>query len=159
VPFIDFESRVLWGVLDLVYVINFFQWLATDRWFSPVSSTYKTDSQNIAEILLKVGLNSIALLLTQWFWLVHLHVYIVLIRYHIYYTYTLFYTDIDTNTLFQFCLITLYRTSYARAFLAGQITMKGAKGLRKGYLSLIPSLWCVSGRSIGSANGFCAWYM
>jgi hypothetical protein len=38
------------------------QWLATDRWFSPgplVSSTNKTDSHDITEILLKVALNTI----------------------------------------------------------------------------------------------------
>ena len=38
------------------------QWLATSQWFSqgtPVSSTYKTDSNNITEILLKVALNTI----------------------------------------------------------------------------------------------------
>ena len=37
------------------------QWLATDRWFSlspPISSTNKTDSHNITEILLKVELNA-----------------------------------------------------------------------------------------------------
>ena len=37
------------------------QWLAADRWFSPgtpVSSTNKTDSHDIAEILLKVALNT-----------------------------------------------------------------------------------------------------
>jgi len=38
------------------------QWLATGRWFSPdppVSSTNKTDRHDIAEILLKVVLNTI----------------------------------------------------------------------------------------------------
>ena len=38
------------------------QWLATSRWFSPgplVSSTNKTDHKDIAEILLKVALNTI----------------------------------------------------------------------------------------------------
>jgi transposase len=38
------------------------QWLATGRWFSPsppVSSTNKTDRHDIAEILLKVALNTI----------------------------------------------------------------------------------------------------
>jgi hypothetical protein len=40
------------------------QYLVTGRWFSqgtPVSSTNKTDHQDIAEILLKVALNSINL--------------------------------------------------------------------------------------------------
>jgi len=38
------------------------QWLATGQWFSPgisVSSTNKTDSHDITEILLKVALNTI----------------------------------------------------------------------------------------------------
>jgi hypothetical protein len=35
------------------------QWLATGRWFSPVSSTNKTDRHDITEILLKVALNTI----------------------------------------------------------------------------------------------------
>jgi hypothetical protein len=35
------------------------QWLATGRWFSPVSSTNKTDHHDITEILLKVALNTI----------------------------------------------------------------------------------------------------
>ena len=35
------------------------QWVATDRWFSPVSSPNKTDRYDIAEILLKVALNNI----------------------------------------------------------------------------------------------------
>ena len=38
------------------------QWLVADRWFSPgppVSSTNKTDRHDIAEILLKVALNTI----------------------------------------------------------------------------------------------------
>jgi hypothetical protein len=39
-------------------------WLATGRWFSlgaPVSPTNKTDRHNVAEILLKVALNTITL--------------------------------------------------------------------------------------------------
>jgi hypothetical protein len=42
------------------------QWFATGRWFSratPVSSNNKTDSHDIAEILLKVALNTITLTL------------------------------------------------------------------------------------------------
>ena len=35
------------------------QWLATGQWFSPVSSTNKTDRHVITEILLKVALNTI----------------------------------------------------------------------------------------------------
>ena len=40
------------------------QWLVTGRWFSPVSSTNKTDRHDIAEILLNVVLNTITLTLT-----------------------------------------------------------------------------------------------
>ena len=42
------------------------QWLAVGRWFSPgtlVSSTNKTDSHDITEILLKVAFNTITLTL------------------------------------------------------------------------------------------------
>jgi len=35
------------------------QWLATGRWFSPVSFTNKTDCHDITDILLKVALNTI----------------------------------------------------------------------------------------------------
>jgi hypothetical protein len=41
-----------------------YQWLATGRWFTPVSSTNKTDRHDIIEILLKVALNTITLTLT-----------------------------------------------------------------------------------------------
>ena len=37
------------------------QWLATGWWFSPVSSTIKTDRHDITEILLKVAINTINL--------------------------------------------------------------------------------------------------
>jgi hypothetical protein len=46
------------------YVMKVCQYLVTGRWFSqgtPVSSTNKTDHQDIAEILLKVALNTINL--------------------------------------------------------------------------------------------------
>ena len=45
-----------------VYVTTFCKWLTTGRWFSPgtrVSSTNKTDCHDIAEVLLKVVLNTI----------------------------------------------------------------------------------------------------
>ena len=42
-----------------IYVIKFL----SDLWFSPVSSTNKTDCHDIAEILLKVSLNTITLTL------------------------------------------------------------------------------------------------
>jgi hypothetical protein len=35
------------------------QWLAIGRWYSPISSTNKTDRHDIAAILLKVALNTI----------------------------------------------------------------------------------------------------
>jgi hypothetical protein len=41
------------GALDKVY-----QLLAQGRWFSPASSTTKTGRHDIAEILLKVSLNT-----------------------------------------------------------------------------------------------------
>ena len=42
------------------------QWLATCWWFPPVSSTNKTDHHDIAEILLKVVLNTITLTPFKW---------------------------------------------------------------------------------------------
>ena len=42
------------------------QWLAAGRWFSLVSSTNKTDCHDLAEISLKVALNSITLTLFLW---------------------------------------------------------------------------------------------
>jgi len=48
-------------VLDTTLCDKVFQWLTTGRWFSPgtpVSSTNKTDLHDIAEILLKVVLNT-----------------------------------------------------------------------------------------------------
>jgi hypothetical protein len=53
------------GVLDTTLYDIVCQWLAAGRWFStdtPVSSTNKTDRHNIAEILLKVALNTITLM-------------------------------------------------------------------------------------------------
>ena len=50
------------------------QWLATGRWFSPgtpVSSTNRTDRHDIAEILLRVAINTIAL--------TNLHIWVQLI--------------------------------------------------------------------------------
>jgi hypothetical protein len=55
----EFESRS--G--DTTLCDKFCQWLATGRWFFPgtlVSSTNKTDSHNVTEILLKVALNTIS---------------------------------------------------------------------------------------------------
>jgi len=52
------------GVLGTIFCDKDCQCLATGRWFSPgtlVSSTNKTDRQDITEILLKVALNFITL--------------------------------------------------------------------------------------------------
>ena len=51
------------GVLDTTLCDKDCQWLATGLWFSPVSSTNKTDSHDITEILLKVALNTLTLTL------------------------------------------------------------------------------------------------
>jgi hypothetical protein len=49
----EFERRSWRGVLDTTL------WDKCCQWFSPVSSTNKTDSLDITEILLKVALNII----------------------------------------------------------------------------------------------------
>jgi hypothetical protein len=54
------------GVLDATLSDKVCQWLVAGRWFSPgilVSSTNKTDSHDITEILLNVTLNTITLIL------------------------------------------------------------------------------------------------
>jgi hypothetical protein len=43
------------GVFDTTLVDEVCQWLAAGRWFSPVSSTNKSDRHDITEILLKVA--------------------------------------------------------------------------------------------------------
>jgi hypothetical protein len=43
-------------------------WLETGRWFSPVSSTNKSDRHNITAILFKVALNSITLTYRKTLW-------------------------------------------------------------------------------------------
>jgi len=58
-----FESRSCRCVLDITLCDKVFQWLVAGRWFSPVSSTNKTDIHDITEILLKVALNTITLTL------------------------------------------------------------------------------------------------
>ena len=53
------------GLLDTTLCDQVCQWLTTGRWFSPVttiSSTNKTDRHDIAEILLKVALNTITMI-------------------------------------------------------------------------------------------------
>ena len=55
----EFVSCLWHGVLDTTLCNKVCQWLAAGRWFSPdtpVSSTNKTDHQDITEILLKVAL-------------------------------------------------------------------------------------------------------
>jgi hypothetical protein len=49
------------GVLNTTLCDKVCQWFVTGRWFSPVSSTNKTDLYDIIEILLKVVLNTINL--------------------------------------------------------------------------------------------------
>ena len=58
----EFEPCSWWGVPDTTLCDKVCKWLATGQWFSPgtlVSSTNKTDSCDITEILLKVALNTI----------------------------------------------------------------------------------------------------
>jgi hypothetical protein len=55
------ESQSWRSVLDTILCDKVCLWLATGRWFSPgppVSSTNKTNSKDIIEILLKVALNT-----------------------------------------------------------------------------------------------------
>jgi hypothetical protein len=60
----DFESCSWWSVLNTTLCDKVCYWLAAGHWFSPVSSTNKTDCHYITEILLKVALNIIPL--TPW---------------------------------------------------------------------------------------------
>ena len=58
------------GVHDITLCDKVCQWLATGLWFSPgtpVSSTNKTDCHDLAEILLKVALNTINQLMIIFF--------------------------------------------------------------------------------------------
>ena len=55
----EFKPRLWRGVLDAAVCDKVCQWLSTDRWFSPVSSTNITDRNDITEILLKVALITI----------------------------------------------------------------------------------------------------
>jgi hypothetical protein len=60
----DFESHSWRGVLDTTLCDKVCQWLPAGRWLSqgtPVSATNNTDPHDIAEILLKVALNTINL--------------------------------------------------------------------------------------------------
>jgi len=51
--------QILLRVMCTTLCDNVCQWLAAGRWFSPVSSTNKTDRHDISEMLLKVALNTI----------------------------------------------------------------------------------------------------
>ena len=77
----EFESLWWRGVLDTTVCDKVCQWLVVDRDFSlgsPVSSTNKTDRHLIAEILLKVVLNTIKTkpnhiykkIVLKWAWLI-----------------------------------------------------------------------------------------
>jgi len=60
----EFEPHSWRGVLDTTLCDKVCKWLARGLWFSPgtlVFFTNKTDHHNIAEILLKVALNTITL--------------------------------------------------------------------------------------------------
>ena len=60
----EFKSCSWWGVLDTTLCDKVCQWLVAGLWFSPgtpVSFTNKTDHHIIAEILLKVVLNTITI--------------------------------------------------------------------------------------------------
>ena len=62
----EFESRTWRGTFDITLSDKVCQWLAAGLWFSsgtPVFSTNKAYHHNIAEILLKVALNTITLTL------------------------------------------------------------------------------------------------
>jgi len=71
-----------WDVLYTTLYDKLCQWLAAGRWFSlgtAVSSTNKTDHQDITELLLKVALNTITLtllFLKELFPLFHLEYFI-----------------------------------------------------------------------------------
>ena len=53
------ESRSWRCVFNTTLCDKVCQWLVAGQWFSPGSSTNKTDRHDIAEILLKVALNTI----------------------------------------------------------------------------------------------------
>ena len=60
----EFECCSCRGVLNTTLFNKVCQWLATGLWFSPgtlVSSTNKANRNNIAEIFMKVALNTITL--------------------------------------------------------------------------------------------------
>jgi hypothetical protein len=56
----ELKPRSWRGVLDTTLCDKVCQWLATGRWFSLISSTNKNDCHDIAEILMKMALNTIS---------------------------------------------------------------------------------------------------
>jgi hypothetical protein len=71
-----------WGVFDTTLYDKFCQWLAAGRWFfpsTPVSSTNKTDRQDITELLLNVALNTITL--SQTSFLLDIPLFVILFLY------------------------------------------------------------------------------
>ena len=59
-PLMFWVRTLSWrGVLDTTLCDKICHWLVTGRWFSPVSSTNKTDHHDKIDILLKVVLNTI----------------------------------------------------------------------------------------------------
>jgi hypothetical protein len=59
----EFKSFSWWGLLNTTLWDKVCQWLAVGLWFSPISSTNKTDCHDVTEILLKVVLSTITLTL------------------------------------------------------------------------------------------------
>jgi hypothetical protein len=61
-PFLNMKTHRTWTLFIVSMYNESSQWRATDRWFSPgtpVSATNETEHHDIAEILLKVPLNTI----------------------------------------------------------------------------------------------------
>ena len=79
------------------------QWLMTGRWFSPgtsVSSTNRTDRHDIAEILLRVAINTIAL--------TNLHIWVQLIcklRTSLTH-YQILVSGVSNIVIYEFCMVT-----------------------------------------------------
>jgi hypothetical protein len=58
---VDYYLVRFFSVISIDLCDKVFQWLATGRWFSPVSSNNKTDRDDITEVLSKVALYTITL--------------------------------------------------------------------------------------------------
>ena len=61
----ELESPLWRGVFHITLYDKILSVIAAGHWFSPVSSTNKTDYHDITKILLKVALNTITLTLTR----------------------------------------------------------------------------------------------